>query len=284
MLGSMVYNVLKDKHKLVLIYRNEEKLKILNEVYGGINNHRKVLFNFKDIYQDYSEGFSKDILGPNTKRLIEEIGDVDGFINCIGLTKPYSLKDPSQTLFINGALPHILSNIYQEKLIHITSDCAYHGLGGAPYNEHAPKTPNDLYGLSKVLGEPAERSLVLRTSIIGPEIAEFVLLISWFKKQGGNTIKGFTNHFWNGITTREFGKTCDKIISNRDTYPTNGLCHIFSTDVSKYDMLCKFKEKYKVNVAVEPVQAPPVDRRLATVYDLCARLQIPSFDNMLAEL
>jgi len=234
MLGSMVYKVLKDRHKLILIYRNEEKLKILNEVYGWIDDHRKVQFDFKDVYQDYLEGFSKDTIGSNTKKLVEQVGEVDGFINCAGLTKPHSLKDPTQTFFINGALPHILSNIYKEKFIHITSDCAYHGLGGAPYDERAPKNPNDFYGLSKVLGEPSERSLVLRTSIIGPEIAEFVLLISWFKKQEGKTIQGFANHFWNGITTREFAKICDKIISNRDAYPAAGLFHVFSTDVSKY--------------------------------------------------
>ena len=284
MLGSMVYNVLKDRYKLLLIYRDEDKLQLLEKAYGGIVAHKKIRFDLMGLYKDYYEGFPTVAVGPRMNALIKEVGEIDGFINCAGITKPHSLKDPIVTMFINGALPHILSAQYQSKLIHITSDCAYHGLGGAPYNERALKTPNDLYGLSKVLGESSERSLVLRTSIIGPEIAEFVLLISWFKKQEGNTIKGFINHFWNGITTREFGNICEKIISNRDDYPASGLFHVFSTDVSKYDMLIKFKEKYNVNVTIESTEAPPVDRRLVTVHDLCARLHVPSFENMINEL
>jgi len=50
------------------------------------------------------------------------------------------------------------------------------------------------------------------------------------------------------------------------------------------NMLLKFKEKYRVNVTIEPVEAPPVDRRLGTVYDLCGRLAISSFDEMIEEL
>ena len=42
MLGSMVYKVLKDKYELILVYRDEDKLKILNDAYGDVNKHRKV--------------------------------------------------------------------------------------------------------------------------------------------------------------------------------------------------------------------------------------------------
>ena len=69
-----------------------------------------------------------------------------------------------------------------------------------------------------VLGEPKDKSLVLRTSIIGPEIAEHVSLLDWFKQQEGKTINSFANHFWNGITTKQFGKICDEIISNPEKY------------------------------------------------------------------
>lgn len=284
MLGSMVYNVLKNKYQLVLVYRDEDKLKALDAAYGGIDLHKKVRFNFMELAQDYVAGFPTATIGSKMREFREAVGEVDTFINCAGIIKPYSTKDPMTTLFINGALPHVFSAVYREKLIQITTDCAYNGLEGAPYDECALKTPNDLYGLSKSLGEPASHSLVLRTSIIGPEISGFVSLISWFRSQEGKTAKGFANHFWNGITTREFGNICGKIIENRNAYPQTGLFHVFSTDVSKYDMLLKFKEKYKVNVTIEPVEAPPVDRRLSTTYDLCSRLQVPNFEKMIDEL
>ncbi|HLC99824.1 MAG TPA: sugar nucleotide-binding protein [Patescibacteria group bacterium] len=284
MLGSMVYNVLKDKYNLVLVYRDEDKMKILDEAYGGVGKHKKVHFDLMDLYQDYVTGFPTSNIGPSTKKLVDTVGEIDAFINCAGIIKPHSLKDPITTMFINGAVPNILSAIYKDKLIQITTDCAYDGLVGAPYTEESPKTPNDLYGLSKSLGEPSQHSLVFRTSIIGPEITGFVSLISWFKKQEGQTIKGFTNHLWNGITTKEFGNICDRIVNDRSKYPKTGLYHIFSNDVSKYDMVMKFKEKYRVNVTIEKAAPAPVDRRMRSIYDLHKKLEIPSFDEMITSL
>ncbi|XOU94771.1 MAG: sugar nucleotide-binding protein [Candidatus Kerfeldbacteria bacterium] len=284
MLGSAVYNELKDKYELILIYRSKEKLKALEKAYGGTSKHKQVIFDLNDIYQDYLEGFNEGTFGPHTAKLIKEIGEIDTFINCAGIIKPYSTDNPTTTLFINGALPHILSSHYKEKLIQITTDCAYNGTEKAPYDENSQKTSNDLYGLSKSLGEPYKDSLVLRTSIIGHEIAGYVSLIAWFKKQEGETIKGFSTHLWNGITTKQFGKICDKIINNRNNYPKNGMFHIFSNDVTKLEMVEKFKTKFKVNVTIEEATPSAVDRRLRTIHDVCDKLNIPSFDEMINEL
>lgn len=285
MVGSMVYNILKDHYKLVLVYRDESKLRLLNKTYGKVKNHKRILFDLSDIYKDYSEGFPTSSIGKNTERLIKTIGQVDAIINCAGIIKQYCLtKSREVTVFINAILPHILNAIYKEKLIHISTDCVFNGISGAPYDEKSPKTPNDLYGLTKSLGEPSENSLVLRTSYVGPEIANFVSLLEWFKKQEGKTIQGFTNHIWNGITTKQFAIICDRIIRNRQSFPPNGLFHIFSTPVTKYEMLSKFKEKFKVNVTIKPSKAVPIDRRLTTVYGLCKNLKIPSFEQMLEEL
>ncbi len=284
MLGSAVYGVLSTQHELILLSRDEEKLKLLDDAYGSVSKHRFVRFDVAELYQDYLEGFSKLHQSPKFAALTKEVGEVDGVVNAVGVIKPYSTKDPAMTLFINGAFPHILAAHYGPKLIQITTDCAYSGLEGAPYTEASPKSPNDLYGLSKALGEPADRSLVLRTSIIGPELHSNVSLIEWFKQQDGKTIKGFTNHFWNGITTKQFGKICHTIITNRNQWPTNGLYHVFSNDVSKYDMVQAFKQKYNVNVTIEEATPAPVDRRLGTVKDLCPKLQVPTFQDMLADL
>lgn len=284
MLGSMVYQVLHHQHQLVLVNRNAEKLALLNQAYGGVDQHQAVSFDFTDLLHDHIAGFPTDTISPNLKRLRDEIGDVDAIINCAGVIKPYSTKDPAVTLFINGSLPHLLSAVYGDKLIHITTDCAFHGLSDAPYTEESPKTANDLYGHSKAIGEPADRSLVLRTSIIGPEIHSFVSLIAWVQKQQGQTVKGFTNHLWNGITTKQFGLICDQIIQHRAEYPVHGLFHLFSSTVNKYDMVTALAKKYNITVTVEPATPNPVDRRLGTVHGLCAQLGIPSFYDMIADL
>lgn len=284
MLGSMVYEELKNQHKLLLIYRDEEKLKKLEEVYGSTQNHKKINFDIQDIYQDYIKSFPTEKVGPNTTGLIEMIGQVDAVINCAGITKPHSLKDPTATLFINGLFPNILSAIYKDKLIQITTDCVFDGISGSPYDETSSKFPNDLYGISKSIGEPKE-SLTLRTSIIGPELNTSELFLDWFRKQKNKKIYGFTNHLWNGITTKQFAHICNQIIQDREKFPRNGLFHIFSTSLTKYDMLKKFEEKYKINAIIKPVKAEvSVDRRLDTKYTFCKELKIPSFDKMLQDL
>ena len=281
MLGSGVYNILKDKYDLILIYRSEDKIKKLDEIYGKVNSHQLIKCDIREIYNDYLSGIKSE--DSKLNKLFKGIGEIDAIINCAGIINVYAAKDPSFTFFLNGAFPHLLSEYYKEKLIQITTDCAFNGIEGYPYNENSLKTPVDIYGLSKILGEPKDKSLILRTSIIGPEISEHVSLLDWFRQQEGKTIKGFANHFWNGITTKQFGKICDEIISNPEQYPKTGLYHIFSTTVSKYEMLLKFKEKYDIDCKIEKDKEQKINRTLNTIYDLNNKLNIPSFGEMIEE-
>ena len=284
MLGSAVYAQLKDYYKLVLVLRDPKKLEELDRHYGGVSTHQSVVIDSDAIYQDYLHGFHTAVVSSSVKKLLDAIGPVDAVINCAGITNRYSAQKPLEAMFIIGALPHIFSYHYGSKLIHITTDCVYDGIKGAPYDETSPPNPTDIYGISKLLGEPKDHSLVFRTSIIGPEISGFVSLLEWVKQQEGKTIKGFTNHLWNGITTKEFGNICDKIISNRDAFPKSGLFHIFSNDVTKYEMVMKIKEKFGVNVNIGPEESSPIDRRLGSIHDLCKKLKIPSFVEMVQQL
>lgn len=282
MLGSAVYAQLKDKYKLKLILRDVDKLPLLYNIYGKGKDCEIIKFDSSGIIDDYKKGFQNK--SEKFTELLKKIGKIDAIINCIGITNRYSNEKPLEAFFINSALPYWLSWEFGDKLIHITTDCAFNGVEGAPYDELSQKSPNDLYGLTKALGEPSERSLVFRTSIIGPEITGFVSLIEWFKKQEGKTIKGYKTHLWNGLTTKEFGNICHKIISKRDNYPKTGLFHIFSSDVNKYEMLIAFKQKYKVNVVIEEANPPQIDRRLRSIHEVCKNLQIPSFNEMLNNL
>jgi len=284
MLGSGVYSVLKNKYDLILIYRNEEKIRKLNDIYGGVNNHRLIKFDLREIYEDYLSGLHDKINSSKLKKLFEDIGEMDALINCAGIINVYAAKDPAFTFFLNGAFPHLLSENYKDKLIQITTDCAFNGLEGYPCDENSSKTPVDIYGLSKILGEPKDKSLVLRTSIIGPEITGHVSFLDWFRQQEEKTINGFANHFWNGITTKQFGKICDEIISNPEKYPQTGLYHIFANSVSKYEMLLKFKEKYSIDCEIKKDEEQKLNRALSTIYDFNKKLNIPSFDEMLKEL
>ncbi|MDD5639176.1 MAG: NAD-dependent dehydratase, partial [Candidatus Pacebacteria bacterium] len=124
----------------------------------------------------------------------------------------------------------------------------------------------------------------IRTSIIGRELEGFTGLLEWFLNQKEKSITGFANHFWNGITTEQFGKICDKIISHPEKYPKTGLYHVFSTTVSKYEMLLKFKEKYNIGCEIKKDEEQKLNRTLSTIYDFNEKLNIPSFDQMMEEL
>lgn len=284
MLGSAVYNVLCEKYHLVLVLRDIDNLPILDRAYGGVSNHRSVFFDSESLMNNFSEGFADQPSSPVWQKLLAEIGSVDGVINCIGITNRFSQQQPLIAYFMNAAFPHLLAQTYGQKLLHITTDCVYNGNTGAPYTEDSIPSPTDLYGLTKMLGEPADRSLVLRTSIIGPEISGFVSLLEWVRKQSGQTVKGYTQHLWNGVTTKQFGLIADLIFSNRDAFPDHGLFHVFSSDVSKYDMITAIAKKYSIDVTVTPNDGPKLDRRLRTIHPLNEQLAIPSFTEMLAAL
>ena len=282
MLGHAVYGVLRGKYDLILSLRNPEKLALLEKFYGeNARASRVIIFDAAQVYRDYQQ--KKGAPGPALESLVSQAGPVDHVVNALGVTIPFALNDPGLTFFVNGAFPHILAGIFGEKLVHITTDCAFSGMSGFPYDEKSPKNPPDLYGLSKSLGEPLT-CLTLRTSIIGRELDGFTGLLEWFLKQKGKTLTGFANHFWNGITTKQFGRICDKIFQDRGGVPKSGLFHVFSDPVSKYQMLLEFEKKYRLSCEIKADRENKLNRTLSTLHPLNAWLGIPSFETMLAEI
>jgi len=281
MLGSAVYGVLNKKYDLILGIRNLDKISLLEKAYGGADKAKILPFDAALVYQDYVA--KKGFPGQYMTQFLQGVGEVDHVINAIGVTIPFVLREPAVTFFVNGALPHILAQHFQEKLIHITTDCVYNGKDGFPYDENSPKSPVDVYGLSKSLGEPAN-CLTIRTSIIGRELDGFTGLLEWFLQQRGKTITGFAEHYWNGITTQQFGKLCDQIMESPDAYPRRGVYHVFSTAVSKYDMLLAFQRKYGISCTIKTEKENKLNRTMTTVKELNRLLEVPSFAEMLDAL
>ena len=271
MLGSALYDVLHDRYALTLAVRDMRKLELLERAYGGTAVHRSIEFDaMRCSNSDYYADF------------LSRVGAVEYVVNAIGITASLAEKDPAQTYFINGELPHILATTFGSKMIHIATDGVYDGKKGA-YDETAHKSPIGIYAESKSRGEPTN-CLTLRTSIIGRELEGKTGLLEWFLQQEGMGIKGFRKHLWNGVTTREFARVCDHIMSEPGRFPRSGLYHIFSTTISKYDMLVAFREKFKVECEIIPDDTSTCNRTLSTIHSFNADLAIPSFEKMLATL
>jgi dTDP-4-dehydrorhamnose reductase len=217
--------------------------------------------------------------------------DTDWVINCMGATKPYfnDCGDMSIPIYANGLFPHQLAqwaNLmpHDTKVVHITTDCVYDGNLGK-YDEEDVHCPNDDYGKSKSMGEPSN-CMVLRTSIIGPELTgRSRHFLSWVKSLHGSDkqSQGFTNHLWNGLTTLELAYAIANIVCG-NLYEAD-LFHLFSSDVSKFEMVKVIGEVYGLSIDIVEHEAPAlVDRRLRTIKGLNDIVGIRPFRQMLEEL
>lgn len=213
--------------------------------------------------------------------------DTDYVVNCIGAIKPTfaAASDLSIPIYTNAVFPHQLATwgeLTDTKVIHITTDCVYSG-GRGKYIEVDPHDALDEYGKSKSLGE-ATNAMVIRTSIIGPEFGgRKRSFVEWLKGQSGKTINGFTNHYWNGLTTIELTNALMEIMS-ADVW-RRGLYHVFSEDITKYDMVKTINDIYDLNVNINEFETDScVDRTLRTIKDLNEFLQPPCFSNMIDDM
>lgn len=232
---------------------------------------------------DKNKGIKFDSLTDDINNLNK---DFDYVINCIGIIKPFMFNNMRDSIFINSIFPWNAANWCKNnniKFIHITTDCVFDGLKGK-YNEIDEHNALDEYGKSKSLGEPKSKCMILRTSIIGEEIHKNASLISWAKSQKGKEVNGFLNHFWNGITTKQYATICEQIIEN-NLYQED-LFHIHSKDiVSKYQMLEYFNEKYDLNLKIKPYITNPIcDRSLSSIKELCSKLNIPTVKEQINNL
>lgn len=211
--------------------------------------------------------------------------DFEYVINCIGIIKPFMVQDPIAAIKINSLFPWQAAKWCNEngmKFVHITTDCVYSGRKGK-YVETDEHDALDAYGKSKSLGECVTEAMVMRTSIIGEEIHKNASLIEWAKSQRGKTVGGYTTHLWNGVTTNEYAKICERIFKNG--WYEKGLFHIHAKDdVSKYQMLEYFDKKFDLDLTIKEEAPEAIDRTLRTEKNLCAKLDVPTVEEMVTAL
>jgi dTDP-4-dehydrorhamnose reductase len=198
----------------------------------------------------------KSINGKNTAIKINVLDDYelnkvfkgiefDFVINSIGMVKQViddrSDKDIFEAKRINSEFLENL-NIFSGNtgvpVIQIGTDCVYSGKTGQ-YSENSYFDPIDTYGITKTVGEQSlSEAMLIRCSIIGREIKSFVSLIEWVLKQPiGAKINGFTNHFWNGVTTLQFSEIVSGVLKN-DGF-SKGTVHLVPSNVISKNKLIK---------------------------------------------
>ena len=184
------------------------------------NNERIKTFTLDKRFPDWDKSLFKDY---------------DYIINCIG-----AIPQKTKTFNINWEIPEWLESNVECRIIHPSTDC---------------EIDDDDYGLSKrraatFIKDNGTKTKMIQTSIIGPEIDSNASLLEWFLSQEGE-IFGYTKALWNGNTTLEWSKWCEKMIFDWDNYDT--LTILYSNTVSKFELLRIFQMIYaKENVKIKP--------------------------------
>ena len=188
----------------------------------------------------------------------------DVIINAVGIVKQLpTSKEVIKTLKINSIFPHQLAQMAQTdgiRLITISTDCVFNGTKGN-YTEGDVSDAADLYGKSKNLGEViAPNCLTLRTSIIGRELQTSHSLVEWFLSNRGGKVKGFTRAVYTGFPTVVFADIISDLIERHKNL--QGLYHVSSEPISKFDLLCLLRKFYKISIEIEPFSDFQIDRSL----------------------
>lgn len=239
-----------------------------------------------------------DAMTDSLELLIEKIKP-DYLINCIGVIKP-EINERNQSsinraININTYFPIKLSKSAKKhnfKYVQIGTDCVFSGLIGN-YQENSFQDAADVYGKTKIAGEIFDNSkYLLRSSIVGPEPGQGKSLLNWFLSQNQQTVNGFIDHKWNGITTLNFAKIVHGMIKSSKFI--NNLQHITPQDeVSKYDLLLYFNKYFQANVTIESVDSNnPVNRTLATInpelnqqlWNIAGYRSVPTIEENIKEL
>lgn len=248
MLGSYLKTYLSDKYNVVALTRQD--------------------IDLADVDEDNLLNFLRD-----------HVSKDDVIINACGVIKQrdYNVKD---MIMVNSMFPHILAKFKSEldcKVIHITTDCVYSGYKGE-YIETDLHDCLDDYGKSKSLGENPT-IMNIRTSIIGEETYNKKSLLEWVISNKNNTIDGYDNHLWNGVTCLELAKLIDSVIKTNGYW--NGVQHVHSPDtVSKFELVSMINEIYGLNITINKKTTNiNCHRNLATINE--KRVEKKLFDQIL---
>jgi dTDP-4-dehydrorhamnose reductase len=194
--------------------------------------------------------------------------------------------DPIASLEVNALFPHRLAALCRSagaRLVHLSTDCVFSGRRGG-YREDDEPDPVDLYGRTKLLGEVDDgAALVLRTSIVGLELASRRGLVEWFLAQRG-AVPGYRRARWSGLTTMEVARLVGWLLVRHPDLA--GLWQVAAEPISKYELLSSLARALgRTDPRVEPDDQVVCDRSLhGERFAAATGYPAPSWDELVGEL
>jgi dTDP-4-dehydrorhamnose reductase len=176
-------------------------------------------------------------------------------LNAVGITDQISGEDNSEFYRVNGEYSHWWNEVCEAKkwiYVYFSTDCVFSGQVSNPPTEQVDPDAVDTYGKSKIAGECG---MVIRASIIGEDARHYRGFIEFAKRNHHQTVTGYTNHLWNGITCLTMAEyIAHTIFWNQEWV---GIKHLVpGYEVSKYEMLKMVNEVWELNLNIMPQEAP----------------------------
>ncbi len=173
---------------------------------------------------------------------------IELMINATAL-KTAGNEQQTMALFrVNSVIPRTLGQLAQERnvrLIHFSTDSVY-GSTGAPFQDTNIPQPDDLYSMSKLLGEPeGGHSLTLRLSIVGRAVNGGGNLVDWFLGQTGQ-VRGYAGALFSGLPVNEIARVIARqVLPKLDDL--HGVFNLSAAPISKFDLLALIRKEWKLN-------------------------------------
>ena len=184
-------------------------------------------------------------------------------VNAVGVVKQAAAAaDPVAAIEVNALFPHRLAQACETigaKLVHVSTDCVFSGRKGR-YAETDEPDPVDMYGRTKLLGEPHGGALTLRTSIVGRELDTAHGLLEWFLSNRGGRVRGFSRAVFSGLSTGVLAVLIADILERRPNL--SGLHHVAGERIDKRALLALWNDAYRAGVEIEPDDSVVIDRSL----------------------
>jgi dTDP-4-dehydrorhamnose reductase len=229
------------------------------DVYGTLRN--------KDSRQYFTAALADRLL---LVRDLENVGELTELldkvrptvvINCTAVGRP-TPADPIRSFIVHSVLPRRLSRLClsrQIRLIQISSDGVFSGKRGSYTEEDLPDA-DDVYGLSKLLGEvEGSHAVTLRTSMIGHELQSRTGLLEWFLSQQ-DECRCFTRAIFSGFPTVVLADILKDVVIPRKQL--HGIYHVASQPISKFDLLQLVAQRYGKAIRLIPDDVTYMDRSL----------------------
>lgn len=233
------------------------------ETFASVRKDLSCYARFKCFDPDFVRSGVDVRRSDDVKRLLDWARP-DVVINAVGIIKQLDeANNAICSIEMNSLLPHQLaaaSSAVGARFITISTDCVFSGKQGG-YTEESPSDAEDLYGRTKFLGEVTQgRALTIRTSMIGRELGTRHGLVEWFMSQKGGKCRGYSRAIFSGLTTIALSDVIAQVIT--DFPGLNGLYHVATEPISKYDLLHHINASFELGVEIEKDIAFFCDRSL----------------------